>query len=194
MEHLRKANEERERILAESRQRLRLREEREAQAAKGDAEQRYRQRVQVAELGLQAELDRLRWTLVRSVIDQAWSRLLDLAGDRQAYRNVLARWLREGCEALGDTELVAELCARDREHLAGDWERFAAEAVPGMKVALALAPCSASGGLMVRDAANRVRVDNTFEGRRERLEEALERETLMQLFATVPELGAAARA
>ncbi|MBI2312123.1 MAG: V-type ATP synthase subunit E [Betaproteobacteria bacterium] len=187
-EHLKKAAEERERILAECGSRLHLREEKEILAAKADADRLYRQRVQAAEIRLQGELDRLRWTLVQAAMDQVKTRLAALAGDEKAYLPVLAGYLAQACRSIGEPELVAELNALDHQRLAPRWEAFAREAAPGQRVTLHPVPCNASGGVIVRDAASRVRIDNSFEGRLERLQEQLHHAVLAQLFATVPDM------
>lgn len=187
-EHLKKAEEERDRILAECGSRLRLREEKEILAAKADADRMYRQRVQAAEIRLQGELDRLRWTLVQAVMDQVKARLVALAKDEKAYLPVLAGYLSRACRSIGEPELVAELNAIDHQRLASRWEAFARDAAPGKHVALHPTPGNGSGGVIVRDAASRVRIDNSFEGRLERLQEQLHRAVLEHLFATVPDM------
>lgn len=188
-EHLDKGKAERERILSECGRRLRLKEERELLAAKADAERLYRQRVQAAEIRLQGELDRLRWTLVQSALERVWQDLAVLAGDEPRYDKVLAHWLAAGCALIPHDHVVAELNARDHQRLAGRWESFAGEAVPGRRVSLAHAPHKGSGGVVVRSEDDRMRVDNSFEGRIERLEETIQRTVLERLFAAVPDMG-----
>lgn len=187
-EHLKKAAEERERILAECGKRLRLREEKEVLAAKSDADRLYRQRVQAAEIRLQGELDRLRWTLVQAVMDQVTAHLAALVKDEKAYLPALAGYLSGACRSMGECELVAELAPLDHQRLAPRWESFVNDAVPGRRIALWPTPCHATGGVIVRDKDNRIRIDDTFEGRRERLEEALHYAVLEHLFATVPDM------
>jgi V/A-type H+-transporting ATPase subunit E len=189
-EHLEKAASERERILSEVAQRLRLREEREILAAKADAERLFRRRVQAAEIRMQGELDRLRWTLVQTVLASVRAELARVADDEKAYLPVLAGYLRAGAECVDGQTLVAEMNVRDRDRFGARWEAFAAEAVPGKRISLSPTPIAASGGLMVRTVSNEVRVDNTFEGRIDRLEEAVHAVILERLFAAVPHMEA----
>ena len=68
-EHLQQASRARERIMEDSAERMRLLEEKEILVAKAKAEREYRRRVQASEIRMQSELDRLRWGLVQSVLD-----------------------------------------------------------------------------------------------------------------------------
>ncbi|MCU0805447.1 MAG: V-type proton ATPase subunit E [Burkholderiales bacterium] len=187
-EHLEKAASERERILAEVAQRLRLREEREILAAKADAERIFRRRVQAAEIRMQGELDRLRWTLVQTVLGAVRAELARVAGDESAYLQVLAGYLASAAEHIDGDALVAELGVRDRERFAARWDAFAAAAVPAKRVSLSPTAIEASGGVIVRTPNNEVRVDNTFEGRIDRLEETVQAAILERLFAAVPHM------
>lgn len=187
-EHLKKGSEERSRILAECDSRLRLKEEKEILFAKADADRLYRQRVQAAEIRMQGELDRLRWTLVQAVMDQVTARIKVLVQDEKVYLPVLAGYLFHACRSIGADELAAELNALDHQRLAPRWEAFAREAAPGRRVMLWPAPLPASGGVIVRDRDNRIRIDHTFEGRLERLQEPLYQAVLEELFATVPDM------
>lgn len=187
-EHLEKAASERERILAEVAQRLRLREEREILAAKADAERAFRRRVQAAEIRMQGELDRLRWTLVQTVLGAVRAELVRVADDERVYLPVLAGYLRAAAGHVEGDALVADLNTRDRERLGARWDAFAAEAVPAKRVSLSAVAIAASGGVIVRTPDNQVRVDNTFEGRIDRLEETVHAAILERLFAAVPHM------
>ena len=74
-EYLAQAESERHRIVAEANDRLQLREEHEILAAKAAAERAFRRRMQAAEIKEQEELDRLRWSLVRDVMDRLQKQL-----------------------------------------------------------------------------------------------------------------------
>jgi V/A-type H+/Na+-transporting ATPase subunit E len=187
-EHLDKAASERERILSEVAQRLRLREEREILAAKQEAERAFRRRVQAAEIRMQGELDRLRWTLVQTVLGAVRADLARVADDESAYLPVLTGYLHAAAEHIDGKALVAELSVRDRERFAARWDAIAAEAVPEKHVSLSPTAIVASGGLIVRTPNNQVRVDNTFEGRIDRLEETVHAAILERLFAAVPHM------
>ncbi|ADE13962.1 H+transporting two-sector ATPase E subunit [Nitrosococcus halophilus Nc 4] len=182
-EYLSRARQSRERIIEETDERLRLREEREILAAKAMAERVYRRRVQASELKLQGKLDRLRWELVQAVVQDLRHQLRAFAAERPRYLPVLQRLLGAGANAIEQEELVAELNQQDLECLEGTWEAFAAEAVPGKHIRLSPEPLSCSGGVQVVSKDRRIRVDNTFEGRLDRLAEELHQAIIERLFA-----------
>ncbi len=177
-------------IMEEANARLRLREEREVLAAKAEADRVYRRQVQAAELKLQEELDHLRWTLAQSVLDGLNDRLQALVEDNQSYLPVLKGLLLQGIEAIDAPELVVEVSRVDLEWLKEFWAEFALELAPGRKLRLAEEPINALGGAVVRTPDNRMRVDNTFAGRRERLEETIHEQVMQSLFSTAGPMGA----
>ncbi len=173
-EHVANGRHERERILADTRLRLRIDEEREVLAAKARAERAYQQRVQAAELDLRAATDRLRWELAHAVLAKLPARLATLAEDEARYLPLLRNYLREGAQAIERDELIAQFNARDLQRLQKDWGRYAAEAAPGKQLKLSPEPLNCTGGVLVVSADHYIRCDNTFEGRMERLDEALQ--------------------
>jgi V/A-type H+-transporting ATPase subunit E len=187
-EHLEKAEGEKQRILHEVAQELRLAEEREILKAKVDADRLMRRRVQEAEIRMQGELDRLRWTLVQAVVGEVRARLAQLAGDEVAYAPVLAAHLARAAAHLDGEVLVAELNARDHQRFGRRWDAFVAAAVPSRQVTLDAAVHAGSGGVIVRTPDDRVRIDNTFEGRLDRLADAVHAAVLERLFAAVPHM------
>jgi V/A-type H+-transporting ATPase subunit E len=85
---------------------------------------------------------------------------------------------------------VAEVNAQDHQRLAPKWEEFARAAVPDKTITLAPEPIDTVGGIMVRSVDNRIRLDNTFEGRRERLRPRLHQVIVERLLpATVDMLN-----
>lgn len=178
-----------ERIATEAQDRLHLRNEKEVLSAKAEAERLYGRRVQAADIRLQGELDRLRWTLVNAALDGLAGELKAISRDEKRYRGVLMALIRQAVTAIGahtqGTEmLVAQFNADDRRRFARDWESWIAEiAGAGQTITLDEQTLSCSGGVLLRTADNRARVDNTFEGRRERLSEMLQEEVLERLFA-----------
>jgi V/A-type H+-transporting ATPase subunit E len=189
-EYLERARRSRDRIINEENERLRLREDREVLAAKALAERTYRRQVQQAELSCQEELDQLRWTLIRSVIDALPERLERIAHDEERYLPLLAQFLAQAARAIEREDLVCELNATDLRRLHSRWDTFARAAVPDRHITLNHEPRQCSGGLLLRTADDRIRVDNTFEGRLARLEETLERVIQERLFATAAHFGA----
>jgi V/A-type H+-transporting ATPase subunit E len=189
-EYLASARRNRDRIVADANERLRLREEREILAAKALADRTYRQRVQAAEIKQQEELDRLRWTLVRQILDRLPGELAKVVADQPRYTNLLAAYLARAATVIERDELVATLNAADRTRLAGTWDAFARAAVPDKRVALGNEMVNASGGVVVSSDDDTIRVNNTFEGRMERLQNDLQRVVTERLFASTEHMGA----
>ena len=188
-EHLDKAESERNRIRTEVAQRLRLAEEREILAAKSEAERVFRRRVQAAEIRFQGDLDRLRWTLVQSVVSEVDQRLARLADDEAAYLPFLKGQLGVAAQSIAGETLIAELNARDRDRYSSRWATLAQGAVPGRAITLAASTHNRRGGVIVFTADRLVRIDNTFEGRLDRLGNAIHAAILERLFAAVPHMG-----
>lgn len=189
-EHLVNARRACDQIISDANEHLRLREEREILQAKTQAERGYRQRVQAAEIKHQEELDRLRWDLVRGVVERLPRELEKLAADDKTYLPLLRRFLARAVAAIEDPEIVAAVNARDHERLAKTWEEFVREAGVTQHVVLAPEPIVSIGGVQVRNVDNTIRIDNTFEGRLERLQEALHEVVTERLFASTANMGA----
>ncbi len=189
-EHLTNARRTRDQVMADANERQRLREEREILAAKAAAERTFRQRQQAAEIKQQEEIDRLRWNLVQNVMSRLTAELERLANDEKNYLPLLRKLLAQATGVFDEKELVAELNARDHARLSRDWEAFCRDA--GVKQRIALAPDSVTslGGVRVRNANDTIRVDNSFEGRLERLQEALHQVVMERLFASTAPIGA----
>jgi len=173
-EHLASGHQARERILAENRQRLHIEEEREVLSAKAQAERVYQQRVQAAELDLRADLDRLRSELVHAVLAKLPARLEEQTADESCYLPMLLDYLREGAQAIERDELVAQFNQRDWQRFQHDWESRARQAAPGKRLTLSPETLNSIGGVLVASTDGNIRFDNTFEGRMERLDEALQ--------------------
>jgi V/A-type H+-transporting ATPase subunit E len=170
-QHLHRAHEASEQINLELQARLRKLEEGEEQRYQLEAERLCRQIIQASKLRIDSEHDRLRWALAQDVLHAVNMRLEKLTQDAPRYHEVLQGYLAEAAQAMPEGELVAELNPRDLDALRPQWERIVAQAAPGRKVELAPLSGHASGGMRVRSADGRLRVDNTFEGRLERLRE-----------------------
>jgi V/A-type H+-transporting ATPase subunit E len=172
--HLVNGRQARDLILLETRQRLRLEEERETVAAKAQAERVYQQRVQAVELDIRARLDRLRWRLANDVLAKLRARLSALAEDETNYLSVIVSYLRECAQAIERDELVVHCNARDLQRLQRDWARLAESAAPNKRLTLSHDAINRSGGVVVVSADQNIRLDNTFEGRMERLADSLQ--------------------
>lgn len=189
-EHLANARRTRDQILADGAERLRLREEREILAAKAAAERLYRQRVQAAEIKLAEELDRLRWSLVLDMIEKLRPRLAALVADEKRYDALLKRYVAHAAQAIEREELVAELNARDHARLAKGWDAWCRDAGSGKRVRLSPEAIECVGGARVSSTDGAIRIDNTFEGRLERMQEAVQRAIMERLYAATADVRA----
>ena len=188
-EQLQNAETARARILAESAERLKLAGEREVLAAKLEAERLVRRHSQAAETRLAAELDRLRWALTEATLAGVKTAFQKLAQDETRYLGLLESWLAVAAQALPPGDLVAEVRPEDEKRLAPQWAEMAARAAPGRTVTLVSHSQQSEGGIRVRLADNRARLDQTFEARQARLADELARVAMERLFASAPDLG-----
>jgi len=168
-EYRERARRQRDAILRDAAERLGLREQREEAIAKSLGERSFRQQVQASELKMQSHLDQLRWNLVTDVEQRLRERMRSFTADEASYAASLHAYLRHAAAQIESDDLVAELGEKDHRRLAGRWEAIAAEVAPGKSLVLAPEPIETLGGVRVRSADGRIRVDHTFEGRLERL-------------------------
>ncbi len=187
-EELRNAEVACNRIRSEAAARLKLLEERETLAAKSDAERLVRRRIQAEETRLSGELDRLRWTLSETILTRVREALSALTRDQEKYVPVLSGFLAEAARSLPPGPLVAEVNGADLKRLHPLWPDLVRQATPDRKVELAGHGLPSLGGMRVRTEDNRVRLDQTFESRLNRLAEDLARIAMEQLFAGKPNL------
>jgi V/A-type H+-transporting ATPase subunit E len=176
-----RAQRSRDSILREAAERLRLREQREEAIAKALGERTFRQQVQASELKLQSQVDRMRWNLVRDVERHLKARMQDLMADESAYLGLLQGLLSAAARQIEGPELVVEANAADHKRLSAAWAALSETAAPGRRLTLTDDPINTLGGVLVRDTDNRVRVDNTFEGRLDRLRPRVQQVILERL-------------
>ena len=177
------ADQRRKHILAEGRAQLVEREAAEKSAAEAGADTVYRQAIQAHALRLNLELQQLRWNLVQELVDDLWSQLEALTADDDTYLPLLRRFLGHAAALIDGDQLVVEVNERDRVRLAAVWDDFSQPAA-GKQATLSPNPVDARGGLIVRDPGNRVRVDERFEARVERLQGRLHQTLLAELLPT----------
>lgn len=169
-EYRERAEQSRENILREARERLHLREEREVLLAKARAERAYRRMVQSNELQLQREMDHLRWNLVEGVRERMAERMRRfMQREPEPYRALLQALLTKGVEAIERERLTAMVNQQDLKWLQPTWQSFSAPLTSDRQIELSATPIDTLGGILVLSEDNRIRVDNTFEGRMERL-------------------------
>lgn len=166
-EYMKRAGRSRDRILREAADQLHLREEREVLIAKSSAERSYRRKVQSSELKLHAHMDHLRWNLVRGVEQRLEERMQAYLEDEPAYIQMLQGFLAQGVRLIESDELVAEVNAKDHQRLAPRWAEIT-QILGDKSVRLAEEPIDTVGGVLIRTEDGRIRLNNTFEGRRER--------------------------
>ncbi|WPL19520.1 V-type ATP synthase subunit E [Thiorhodovibrio winogradskyi] len=159
----------RDAILREAAEKLRLREEREDSIAKSLGERSFRQQVQAQELKMQSDLDRTRWNLVRNVEARLTERMLAHADDENIYLETLSGFISTAAREIEQQELEVHANARDLKQLKAHWERITGAFPEGTAVRLASDPIDTLAGVLIVSADQRIRVDNTFEGRLARL-------------------------
>jgi len=187
-EYRERAERSRERILREAADQLRLREEREVLVAKALAERNYRRQVQANELKLRAQMDHLRWNLVRGVEQRLAEKVQAFADRREDYDKAIQVYIAQAARLMEQPELVAEINARDHQRLGEKWDGFVAEVVADKKIRLADKPIETLGGVRITSPDGRVRLDNTFEGRRDRLRPKLHQIIVERLFPATAEV------
>jgi V/A-type H+-transporting ATPase subunit E len=184
-----RAQRSRDSILREASERLRLREQREEAIAKALGDRTFRQQVQANELKLQSQLDRVRWNLVTAVERGLRGRMEILRKDEASYLKVLQGYLAQAAREIESDELVAHLNRQDLQRLGPRWDELAKAAAPNKTLRLASDPIETLGGVLVQSADGRIRVNNTFEGRRERLRHRIQQVILERLLPSGFESG-----
>jgi V/A-type H+/Na+-transporting ATPase subunit E len=182
-EYRERAQRSRDSILRDAAERLRLREQREDAIAKALGERTFRQQVQASELKMQSQVDRVRWNLVRDVERRLTERVDALKADAPAYLALLQSLLAAAAKQI-DGDLTVAANAQDRRQLAAAWEETLETAAPARNVTLADEPIATLAGILVTNSDNTVRVDNTFEGRMERLRPRVQQVILERLLPT----------
>ncbi|MCP4994913.1 MAG: hypothetical protein GY934_14185 [Gammaproteobacteria bacterium] len=183
-EYRERAKHSRDNILREAHERLHLREEREVLLAKSRAERIYRRQVQANEQKMHKEMDHLRWNLVQGIQEQLAEKMKLLIADRERYREFIKSLLAHGSNQFQRKELVAMVNANDLQWLQSEWEGLVQEAVPDKQITLSALSIDTLGGILIRSQDNRVRLDNTFEGRIERLGTQLHQVIIERLLPT----------
>lgn len=181
-EHRRQAEHLSEQILRDAQERLSRFEEQVEKQATSRADREYRRLIQAAEIRMQAELDRMRWGLVESVLSSVKQRLEQLRTDPDAYNTLLLRLLTEAAKEIPEERLVVRVGEADYERIKESWESLTGVAAPDKVLSLSTEHFPCSGGVMVENEAGRTRMNNTFEGRLERLRPVLQRSIVKHLF------------
>ncbi|MBV5308658.1 V-type ATP synthase subunit E [Chromatium okenii] len=176
-----RAGRSRDSILREAAERLRLRESREESTAKALAERSFRQQVQASELKLQTHLDQVRWDLVQEVEQMLTERMRTFMSDAPSYQAWLERLMLEAVALIEAPELTIAVNAADQRQLAEHWEELTAALPEGKTATLATNALDTLGGALIASADERIRVDQTFEGRLARLRPRIQQTILERL-------------
>lgn len=182
-EYLARARRARQHILEEAQEKLHLREQQATMRAQAEAERFYRRQVQASELQVRKRLDQLRWQLIQSVLEEVRRRLEAFATASGDYEATLGRLLKQAAGTLERDAVVVQFNRRDLQRLQPRWEAFVDSLECSRTLHLDPDPVACSGGVRVRSEDNRIRMDNSFEGRLERLEGQVLQVVTERLFA-----------
>ncbi len=188
-EHIALAEGERERIIHEAREHTKLHQEREEQIASALAERHYRRRIQAAEIQLRTKLDQTRWALIQTVMSELENRLQELTKNENEYKAILKQSICAGAAVIESDTLTAYLNARDLIMFDERWQAFVQDCGIDKTITLSDDPIECSGGILLSTHDNRIRLDNTFEQRLQRLRPALEKTVMEKLFTGVTDPG-----
>jgi V/A-type H+-transporting ATPase subunit E len=180
-EYRERANRSRDSILREASERLRLREAREEAIAKSLGERTFRQRVQASELKMQSHLDRVRWNLVQDVERRLADRMREMIKDEAAYGAWLEALILNAAEAIERPTLRVKANSADGKRLRAVWADILAKAPAGRELSLEDDAIDTLGGVLVESQDGSIRVDQTFEGRLERLRPRVQQVILERL-------------
>ena len=172
----------RDNTLREAAERLRLREQREETIARALGERAFRQQVQASELKMQSQVDRLRWNLVQDVERRLEEKMRAYIQDNSAgYTAWLTRLITAAAMAIEAPRLRVFVNPHDHQRLFAQWDSCCEQLPPGRAATLSETPIVTLGGVMVESEDGRIRVDNTFEGRQERLRTRIQQVILERL-------------
>lgn len=172
----------RDTTLREAAERLRLREQREETIARALGERAFRQQVQASELKMQTQLDRLRWNLVQDVERRLEGRMQAfIQGDPAGYSAWLQRLIASAAATIERPALRVHANPQDHQRLFAHWDAVQAQLPAGQRATLADSPIPTLAGVLVESEDGRIRVDNTFEGRQERLRARIQQVILERL-------------
>jgi V/A-type H+-transporting ATPase subunit E len=188
-EHINKGKLTSQRILQDARDKLKLMEKKELLLAKDTSEREYHRLVQASEIHLQSEMDRNRWGLVQTVMDQVLQKIDKYAENSPEYQAMLKGLIENGVKELGVKELIAELNHRDQRQYGKTWDKF----IEGIdaEIELSSTNCDCAGGVRLKSKDNSMMIDNTFEGIMARRSDELLRAIFERLFSQVQSIGGA---
>lgn len=159
----------RKNILREASERLHLREEKETLLAKSLADRAYLRKVQADELKLHSKMDHMRWNLVQVVMERLQQRMQGLIQDETRYFELMQAFLKQAAEQIEEQRVLVSVNSDDLRRMKPKWETLTSNLVEGKTFDLMDTTIETVGGCLITTADKRIQIDNTFEGRLERL-------------------------
>lgn len=189
-EHVQQGAMTRSKIIEDVREKIKLMEQKELLSAKVHADREYHRLVQASELRTQAELDRNRWGLVQTVMQNVVDELDRVHNDHQQYLVIFKKLVQQGAACMGQIPMLAAINSEDLTLFGDNWGTLVRECC-GDKYDIELSrdACLCSGGLKLIARSGDVMVDYTFEGIVTRREAELRRLIFERLFSTVSNMG-----
>jgi len=172
-EYLLRAKRSHEHFISDENERLKLREEKAVMSAKIKAESIYRSEVQSSELNVQKKLDQLRWQLIKDIINQVKKKIADTIKNEEQYEQLIINFIHYSSAAIDSNDLLVEFNQTDHHNIVLKWDAILSKINSSKNIELSDQFHSMSGGIIMYDQKRSVRIDNTFEGRIERLSETI---------------------
>ena len=188
-EYLQRAKRSHDHFIEDENERLHLREEREVMAAKMLAERTYRSRVQSSELQAKKRLDQLRWQLIKNVISKVKEEIGTIVKDQAQYQQLLLKYIAFSITLIDTKDVIVEFNQADYQGMSNQWPDFLEVIDSDKNIQLSKCFHNMSGGIIVYNQYRTIRVDNTFEGRIERLSETIQQLVAEQFFSELSHEG-----
>jgi V/A-type H+/Na+-transporting ATPase subunit E len=168
---------------------LQLREEKEILASKMLAEATYRTRIQSSELNAQKNLDQLRWQLIKNVIAEVKDKITNISKNKDKYRELLVNFIRHSSSIIDSNHIIVELNQDDYLTMQSHWQNILEQIDCDKVIELSTQYHHQSGGVIVYDQSRSMRINNTFEGRIERLSDNIYQLVAEQFFSELSHEG-----
>ncbi|MFK5894634.1 MAG: V-type ATP synthase subunit E family protein [Pseudomonadota bacterium] len=188
-EYLQRAKRSHDHFIEDENERLQLREEKELLASKISAESLYRSRVQSSELNAQKRLDQLRWQLIKNVITEVKEKITNIAKNKDKYQQLLIAFINHGTAVIDSNHIIVELNQDDYLTMQSQWNEILEQIDSDKKIELSTQFHHHSGGVIVYDQNRSIRIDNSFEGRIERLSDSIYQLVAKQFFSELSHEG-----
>ena len=184
-EYMQRAKRSHDHFIEDENERLQLREEKEIMSAKMLADNTYRSRVQSSELEVQKKLDQLRWQLIKSVLSDAKQQINQIKTNKQQYQNLLVEFIKQSITAINNKHLIIEFNQSDYQNIESQWQEIVKQINSEKKIELSKQFHHMSGGIIVYNPNHSIRIDNTFEGRIERMSEIIHQLIAEEFFSEI---------